>query len=97
MRRNRIPHCLIFAIAVICAGGVTPATAAPAGEAVSGETGADAVALAIREEAGSSLKRFYAERGFRPLWAPGGKIGRQADTLIGFLKSAELDGLKPSA
>lgn len=58
---------------------------------------ADVVARAIREEAGGSLKRFYADRAFRPLWAPAGKIGRQAGTLIGFLKSAELDGLKPSS
>lgn len=82
---------------MICAGGVTSATAAPARVTGSTEVRADAVTLAIREEAGGSLKGFYAERGFRPLWAPGGKIGRQADTLIGFLKSAELDGLKPSA
>lgn len=82
-----------------------PATAAPAREArrlaysdlAQAEAGADAVALAIRKEAGGSLKRFYADRGFRALWTPAGKIGRQADTLIGYLKSAHLDGLKPSS
>ncbi len=84
-----MPVCLM--IATIAAG---PVAAAPA-RATTGPTGP--VALAIREEAGGSLKRFYADRGFRPLWAPGGKIGRQADTLIRFLRSAELDGLRPSS
>ena len=86
MRCRRIPLLLIFAIAALSAGKVSADTGS-----------AGAVALAIRKEAGGSLKTFYAGREFRPLWAPGGKIGRQADTLIGFLKSAELDGLKPSS
>lgn len=103
MRRNRIPLHLMLVVAAAGAGWATPAAAAPAREAKaapeSGSTkaGADAVALAIREEAGGSLKRFYASRGFRALWAPGGKIGPEADTLIGFLKSADLDGLKTSS
>lgn len=80
----------------LCA--VSPATAEPAqvGKLVAGST-ADAVALAIREDARGSIKRFYAGRGFRPLWASGGKIGRQADALIDFLKTADLDGLRPAS
>ncbi|MGH6617478.1 L,D-transpeptidase family protein [Sphingomonas sp.] len=98
MRLRRIPLCLpaCLIITTIAAGPVAaaPARAEPA-RTTARPTGP--VALAIREEAGGSLKRFYADRGFRPLWAPGGKIGRQADTLIRFLKSAELDGLKSSS
>lgn len=51
----------------------------------------------MREEAGGDLGRFYAERGFRPLWLRSGKIGPQAATLIAWLESAELDGLRPSS
>jgi murein L,D-transpeptidase YcbB/YkuD len=85
------------AIAGVAAG---QATAAPPARAqnVSAVSKADttAIAGAIRAEAGP-LKSFYADRGFRPLWAPSGRIGRPADTLIGFLESADLDGLKPSS
>lgn len=102
MRRHRIPLFLLFAIAA--ASQVTSAMAAPArdGEAFANTKSAKneaegAVVLAIQEKAGGSLKRFYAERGFRALWAPAGKISRQADTLISYFESAELDGLKPSS
>ncbi len=102
MRPGRIPLCLI-AIAAFCAGPVAAASAAPVragkapAKAVPSGPEAEAVALAIRAEASGALKRFYADRGYRPLWAPGGKIGRSANTLLGFLKSAELDGLNPSS
>jgi murein L,D-transpeptidase YcbB/YkuD len=56
-----------------------------------------AITAAIREEAGGDLKHFYAGRGFRPLWVRSGKIGPQAGTLVAWLESAELDGLKPSS
>lgn len=95
MRRCRIPLGLILAIGAANAPAVA-APPVPEANAVA-RPGADAVALAIRDKAGGSLKRFYAERGFRPLWAPNGKIGRTADALIGFLRSAQLDGLKPSS
>lgn len=55
------------------------------------------VQQAIREEAGGAAKRFYAERGFKPLWAASGRIGRSADTLISYLDTAELDGLRPKS
>ncbi len=96
-----VPHYLMIALAVAGAGWSSAGAAAPARDKAIARSGpaarGDAIALAIQDEVGGSLKRFYAERRFRPLWAPGGKIGRPADTLIGFLRSAELDGLKPSS
>lgn len=103
MRRSgRIPFCLIV-IAAICAFPGAPASAAPARKAPASAAapgpGAEAVALAlaIREQAGGAVKRFYADRGYRPLWAPGGRIGRSADRLIAYLESARADGLRPSS
>jgi len=96
MRRCRTP---LFAIAIasLCLGA-PPSFAAPrtaaASPAASAPAGQDAIARAIRSKAGGALKRFYAERGFRPLWTRGNAIGPQADALLGFLKTAELDGLK---
>jgi len=73
------------------------ATPAPArSPAASTAGGQEAIARAIRARAGGALKRFYAERNFHPLWTKGTTIGPQADTLIGFLKTADLDGLKPA-
>ena len=77
-------------------GWAAPFAAAPA-TATQAAASTDAVALALRDEAGGSLKRFYAERGYRPLWAQDGRIGRAADALIGYLAAADLDGLKPSS
>ena len=57
----------------------------------------NSLTLAIREEAGGAFKRFYADRGFRPLWVSDGKIGRQADALLDDLASARFDGLKASS
>lgn len=57
---------------------------------------ADAVTIALRAGADGAVGRFYAERGYRMLWANGGRIGRSADTLINYLTAADLDGLKPS-
>lgn len=68
-----------------------PAIAAPA--ALAGETLGDA----IREEAGGDIKRFYAARGYKPLWVRAGKVGPEAGTLLAYLSSASRDGLKPSA
>jgi murein L,D-transpeptidase YcbB/YkuD len=93
MRPSRIPPFILFAVAA----GWTPIAAAAPVPITAAQPATDAVAIAIREEAGGGIKRFYADRGFRPLWATGGRIGRSADTLIGFLQSADLDGLKPSS
>lgn len=100
MRRHRIPLTLLFAMAAIGAGAPARAEwalAKAAPKTSAAKPAADAVAIALRAETSGSLKRFYAERGFRPLWVSAGKIGRQADILIGFLASAERDGLKPAS
>ena len=57
----------------------------------------DAVALILRDETGGDIKRFYAERGYRPLWVRSGRVGEAAQSLLGWLDSARLDGLKPSS
>ncbi|WP_242776438.1 L,D-transpeptidase family protein [Sphingopyxis sp. YF1] len=67
---------------------VTKAAPAPA---------SPALVAAIRAEAGGDLKSFYGERGYRPLWVRAGKIGPDAQSLLGWLDSAELDGLKSSS
>jgi L,D-transpeptidase YcbB len=51
----------------------------------------------IKDQAHGRIKKFYASRGFTPLWASAGKIGPQADALLGFLTTANLDGLKPTS
>src|SRR3546814_938267 len=65
-------------------------------EASADEARAGSVAMEIRAQARGRLKKFYASRGFWPLWASAGKIGSEAQSLIGFLETAELDGLKSS-
>lgn len=75
-------------------GAVRPrVAAAPAAD----RPAADRVAVAIRSEAGGWMGRVYAERGYRPLWWSDGRIGKSADVLIGYLSSADRDGLKPSS
>jgi murein L,D-transpeptidase YcbB/YkuD len=97
MRPRRIPLCLAVAFTVMSVAG-TPAVAAPQRAAKAGaDSGTDALTLAIREEAGGAFKRFYADRGYRPLWVSSGKIGRQAEALLDDLSSAQFDGLKASS
>jgi len=97
VRHHRIPFCLAIAIVLVGTGPVHAAKAAPKRSAVpSIDVATVAVTLAIREQAGGALKRVYAERNFRPLWTRGGTIGPQAATLIGYLDTADLDGLKPA-
>ncbi|OJY70120.1 MAG: L,D-transpeptidase [Sphingobium sp. 66-54] len=96
MRCCRIP---LFTIVItgLCLGATQPLVAAPkaaTSPAATVPAGQDPIARAIRSKAGGALKRFYAERGFRPLWTRGNAIGPQAEALIGFLKTADLDGLK---
>jgi len=88
----------MLAISVLGVGGIPPAlTAAARAQEVSPATAQDALPLAIRKEASGPFKRFYAERGFRPLWLREGKIGPEASMLMGFLKTAQYDGLRPSS
>lgn len=54
-----------------------------------------AIAEQIRKAVGGKLKPVYAARNFAPLWAASGNIGAEAGVLIGFLGSADLDGLRP--
>ena len=91
VRRRCIP--LFLALAVTGAGVAPSAMAADARPAQA----ADAITSAIREEARGAVKRFYAARDFRPLWFRSGKVGPSANTLIAYLESANLDGLKPSS
>lgn len=73
-------------------------TAARAAVAVARDTGdvADgALATALRDAAGGATGRVYAERGYRALWVRGARIGPAAETLLGYLATADLDGLKP--
>lgn len=85
MRSIRIPFSLFLAI-IPGFGLAAPASAATAD-----------VISSIRDQAGGRLKTFYAARDFRPLWASSGKIGPEADTLVGFLTTADRDGLKTSS
>lgn len=57
----------------------------------------EVVAFALQEQASGPLKRFYAERGFRPLWAATGRLGPAAETFVAYLGTASQDGLKSSA
>jgi len=87
-------------MASLCFGAAQPLAATPKAAArppaAAAAAAQDAIARAIRGKASGAYKRFYAERDFRPLWTKGGVIGPQAEALIGFLKTADLDGLKPS-
>lgn len=94
MRRVRIPSS--FLVATLCAAAASPlpALAQQARPATAVRMGP--VATAIRAQADGKLRRFYATRGYRPLWARSGRIGAEAEVLVGYLRSAELDGLDPS-
>lgn len=99
MRAARIPLCL-FLIAAAGVATTTPATAAAAADtrqSAAPLAGTQAIALRIRELASGQVEDFYASRGFWPLWAANGKIGPEADMLVGFLETADLDGLAPSS
>jgi murein L,D-transpeptidase YcbB/YkuD len=59
------------------------------------QTAPDAVALAIKSEAGGKLKSVYAARGFWPLWVKNGAVTPAAERLLSYLETADLDGLDP--
>jgi murein L,D-transpeptidase YcbB/YkuD len=56
----------------------------------------DDISAELRVQAHGRIERFYVARQYQPLWISGDKIGPQAQTLIDYLLSAELDGLKPA-
>lgn len=71
---------------------VPPALAAPTAAGASAP-----LTAAIREEAGGDVKRFYAARGYKPLWVRAGKIGPEAAVLLGYLSTASRDDLKSAS
>lgn len=86
-----------FCIAVLSAGiGLTPlvSTSAAAGPAVS--RGDVALNSAIRKEAGGKIGKFYATRGYRPIWVANGRIGPAAQIFLRQIDDAELDALDPA-
>src|SRR3546814_13596667 len=82
MRHARIPL-FLFLLFAIAAAWPHSAPAAPRPEASADEARAGSVAMEIRAQARGRLKKFYASRGFWPLWASAGKIGSEAQSLIG--------------
>ncbi|MCE7795935.1 L,D-transpeptidase family protein [Sphingobium sufflavum] len=99
MRHCRIPFLMIAALSFAAPGQAAPrrTVAARAPARVASPAPDPAILTAIRDEAGGSLRRFYAGRGYAPLWVQRGRIGPAADSFIGFLKTAEADGLRPSS
>src|SRR3546814_12140082 len=55
----------------------------------------DAVALILRDEARGDIKRFYAERGYRPLWVRSGRVVAPAQGLLGYIDAGRPAGLRP--
>ena len=95
MRPLRIPPS--FLAVTLCAAAATPLPAlAQQDRPAAAAARMGPVATAIRAQADGKVRKFYAARGYRPLWARSGRIGREADVLIGYLRSAGLDGLDPS-
>ncbi|MFA7596831.1 MAG: L,D-transpeptidase, partial [Novosphingobium sp.] len=86
----------LFALASL--GWVGPALAAdaPAGTANPASAPDAAIAARLRERTSGALRKFYAGQDYRPLWISRGKVGPEAQTLLSYLESARLDGLKPS-
>ncbi|MGS1017321.1 L,D-transpeptidase family protein [Allosphingosinicella humi] len=86
-------------LACLIAGLMAAATPAPAiaqpGTANRPDT-AYQVAVEIRSSVGRDIRAFYRDRGYRPLWIKDGTIGPEADRLIEYLETADLDGLDPA-
>jgi L,D-transpeptidase YcbB len=81
--RNRFRGAFLAALLISAPG---PVLAQEAG---------DPVALAVKAEAEGKLKAVYAARGYWPLWVKDGALTPAAEKLIGYLETAELDGLDP--
>ncbi|WP_340317958.1 L,D-transpeptidase scaffold domain-containing protein [Rhizorhabdus argentea] len=90
-----VPRLIAIALGFSCSLPA-PATA-PTARSAATSTKARQVAAAIRDRAAGRIKRFYASRGFWPLWASSGTIGPEADLLLEYLETADRDGLKPSS
>ncbi|MBB3346278.1 L,D-transpeptidase family protein [Sphingomonas sp. BK069] len=95
--RGRAAALLLLAAAP--AGAEQGAAAAPraaSARALADDAAERAVAAALRDRAGGWIGRVYAERGYRPLWAAGGRLGPAADALLDDLETSTLDGLDSS-
>lgn len=99
MRRVRMslapPFGLLLALLLALPTGNARAAQSPAATTAAPAT--QPVADEIRAQARGSLKKIYAGLGFQPLWASTGSIGPEAEALLGFLETADLDGLRPSS
>ena len=102
MRYRRVA---LFPIAMLlaAAGGLVPLAAAAqqaapvAAAAPIVPAAPQAIAEVLRKKTPGKIKPFYAGRNFWPLWAPGGYIGPEAETLLFYLDSAQFDGLNPKS
>nr|WP_245842904.1 L,D-transpeptidase family protein [Sphingomonas laterariae] len=54
------------------------------------------MAAAVKSSVGGKYKAFYRARNYWPIWVHDGVIGPEADRLIDYLESADVDGLDPS-
>lgn len=104
MRFSRVLSLLILLTLSAGAGWIVPPASAAAAQApivsdlaVTHLAEPGAIAGEIERQARRRLKNVYARQNFRPLWASTGRIGSEADAFLGFLESADLDGLKPSS
>jgi L,D-transpeptidase YcbB len=55
----------------------------------------ETIAAQLRSKTKGKLNEVYAARNFQPIWAQNGNIGPEAEALLVFLNSAQIDGLKP--
>jgi len=94
VRHRRAPLCLAALLLAFAAS--PPAFAKPKAKAPVAAPANPAVVALLRAEADGDLRKFYAERGYRPLWIAGNKPGPQAQALLGHLSSARIDGLDPA-
>jgi murein L,D-transpeptidase YcbB/YkuD len=93
-RTRRIPHGGI-ALILLATLAVTPAAAVAPAPGVATSQAGD-IAGGIARQAKGAVRRFYAARGFRPLWLKDGRPGRAAGLLADHLMNAAADGLKPT-
>jgi murein L,D-transpeptidase YcbB/YkuD len=58
---------------------------------------ADALAQSLKslDKSDREIRAFYEQRGHRPLWVRGGRVGFEADRLLDLIATADLDGLDP--
>jgi murein L,D-transpeptidase YcbB/YkuD len=92
MRRRRIPMISVLVIGV----SVSAPNYSASAQTNSTSANVSAISAALRGEVRGDIKHFYEERQFRPLWISAGKIIPSANTLIDYLETADLDGLRPS-